>query len=66
MPRMDGRVTLAEIKTDPDLRVIPVVVLTTSGSPPNGLDSYRHHANAYVTRRNTHAALSPSRRLTAR
>ena len=50
MPRMDGRQTLAEVKNDPDLRSIPVIVLTTSGSPPDVLSSYRHHANAYVTK----------------
>ena len=50
MPRMDGRQTLAEVKNDPDLRSIPVIVLTTSGAPPDVLASYRHHANAYVTK----------------
>jgi CheY-like chemotaxis protein len=50
MPRMDGRQTLAEVKNDPALRAIPVIVLTTSGAPPDVLASYRHHANAYVTK----------------
>jgi CheY-like chemotaxis protein len=50
MPRMDGRQTLAEVKSDPELRAIPVIVLTTSGAPPDVLASYRHHANAYVTK----------------
>lgn len=50
MPRMDGRQTLAEVKNDPALQAIPVIVLTTSGSPPDVLASYRQHANAYVTK----------------
>lgn len=48
MPRMDGRQTLAEVKTDPELRAIPVVVFTTSATPDDVLDSYAAHANAYV------------------
>ena len=50
MPRMDGRQVLAEIKSDADLRSIPVVVLTTSQSPADVLSSYALHANAYVTK----------------
>lgn len=48
MPRMDGRETLAAIKADPDLRTIPVVILTTSDAPRDVADSYQLHANAYV------------------
>jgi len=50
LPRKDGREVLAEIKADPDLRVIPVVVLTTSGAHDDVVGSYRLHANAYVTK----------------
>lgn len=50
LPRKDGREVLAEIKSDPDLMVIPVVVLTTSGSHDDVVSSYRLHANAYVTK----------------
>jgi CheY-like chemotaxis protein len=50
MPRMDGRQTLAAVKTDPALQTIPVVVLTTSGAAPDILASYHHRANAYVTK----------------
>lgn len=50
MPRVDGRQTLAEVKSDPELLSIPVVVLTTSGEPADIVDSYREHANAYVTK----------------
>ena len=50
MPRMDGRETLAAIKTDDTLKAIPVVILTTSGATPDILSSYQHRANAYVTK----------------
>jgi CheY-like chemotaxis protein len=48
LPRKDGREVLAEIKADPGLRSIPVVVLTTSGAEADVLRSYDLHANAYV------------------
>ncbi len=50
LPKKDGRAVLAEIKTDPDLRRIPVVVLTTSRSEEDVLKAYDLHANAYVTK----------------
>nr|WP_308129457.1 response regulator [Actinoplanes polyasparticus] len=50
MPRMDGRETLAAIKTDDRLKAIPVVILTTSGAAPDIVASYQHRANAYVTK----------------
>ena len=50
MPRKDGREVLAEIKGDPDLRSIPVVVLTTSDSEQDIADMYDLHANCYVTK----------------
>jgi CheY-like chemotaxis protein len=50
LPRKDGREVLAEIKEDPDLRTIPVVVLTTSEADEDILRSYSLHANAYVTK----------------
>ena len=50
LPRMDGREVLAEIKADPDLCDIPVVVLTTSSAEEDILRSYKLHANAYVTK----------------
>lgn len=50
LPRMDGREVLAEIKNDPALSHIPVVVLTTSEAQEDILGSYRLHANAYVTK----------------
>jgi chemotaxis family two-component system response regulator Rcp1 len=50
LPRMDGRQLLEEIKQDPDLRIIPVVVLTTSRSEQDVLRSYQLHANCYITK----------------
>jgi CheY-like chemotaxis protein len=50
LPRKDGREVLAEVKADPDLRSIPVVVLTTSKAEEDVLRSYDLHANAYVTK----------------
>ncbi|HVT34750.1 MAG TPA: response regulator [Nevskiaceae bacterium] len=48
MPRKSGREVLAEIKADPDLRDIPVVVLTTSSAEKDINEAYRLHANAYM------------------
>ncbi|HKO23821.1 MAG TPA: response regulator [Chloroflexota bacterium] len=50
MPRKDGREVLAEIKADPELRGIPVVVLTTSHAEQDIVRTYNLHANAYVTK----------------
>jgi CheY-like chemotaxis protein len=50
LPRKDGRQVLEEIKADPELRTIPVVVLTTSEAEEDVLRSYSLHANAYVTK----------------
>ena len=50
LPRRDGREVLAEVKADPELRRIPVVVLTTSRAEEDVLRSYDLHANAYVTK----------------
>ena len=50
LPRRDGRQVLAEVKNDPELRRIPIVVLTTSEAEEDVLRSYDLHANAYVTK----------------
>jgi CheY-like chemotaxis protein len=50
MPRKDGREVLAEIKEDPELRLIPVVVLTTSEAERDLVQSYDLHANAYIVK----------------
>lgn len=48
LPRKPGREVLADVKTDPWLRMIPVVILTTSQSEEDIVASYQLHANAYV------------------
>jgi CheY-like chemotaxis protein len=48
LPRRNGREVLRDIKEDPDLRRVPVVVLTTSESEEDVLSAYDLHANAYV------------------
>ncbi len=48
LPRKDGRELLVEIKRDPDLCMIPVVVLTTSASDEDLMHAYREHVNSYV------------------
>ncbi|PTL59978.1 response regulator [Paraconexibacter algicola] len=50
LPRRGGREVLEDIKSDPTLRSIPVVVLTTSSAEEDILRSYDLHANAYVTK----------------
>jgi CheY-like chemotaxis protein len=50
LPKIDGREVLARIKNDPDLRTIPVVVLTTSHAEEDVLSAYECHANCYVTK----------------
>jgi CheY-like chemotaxis protein len=50
LPRKSGAEVLAEIKSDPRLSTIPVVVLTTSQAEEDVLRSYEMHANAYVTK----------------
>jgi CheY-like chemotaxis protein len=50
LPRMDGRELLAKIKSDPKLRRIPVVILTTSKAEEDIIKSYDLHANCYITK----------------
>ncbi len=50
MPRKDGREVLAEIKTDVGLKLIPVIVLTTSDAEQDVQTCYELHANCYVTK----------------
>jgi CheY-like chemotaxis protein len=50
LPRMSGREVLYELKHDPELRNIPVVVLTTSKSEEDVIKSYCLHANCYITK----------------
>ncbi|HXG31271.1 MAG TPA: response regulator [Thermodesulfobacteriota bacterium] len=50
LPKKDGREVLAEIKEDPDLKRIPIVVLTTSEAEQDILKAYNLHANCYITK----------------
>ena len=50
MTRKDGREVLKEIKSHPDLRRIPVVILTTSQAEEDILGTYDLHANCYITK----------------
>jgi CheY-like chemotaxis protein len=50
LPKKDGRQVLAEIKADPQLRLIPVVILTTSAAERDILKTYELNANCYVTK----------------
>lgn len=48
LPKKDGKQVLEEIKDDPDLRSIPVVILTSSKAEKDILESYNLHANSYI------------------
>jgi two-component system, chemotaxis family, response regulator Rcp1 len=50
LPRKDGREVLAEVKADPALKTIPVVILTTSRAEQDVLRSYELQANCYITK----------------
>ena len=50
LPGRSGREVLAEIKADPGLKRIPVVILTTSKAEEDIVKSYNLHANAYITK----------------
>lgn len=50
LPKKDGRQVLAEIKTDEELKSIPVVILTISKAEEDILKSYNLHANCYITK----------------
>ena len=50
LPRKDGREVLKEIKQDPELKRIPVVILTTSRSEQDILKTYESHANCYISK----------------
>ncbi|HEX9514175.1 MAG TPA: response regulator [Puia sp.] len=50
LPKMDGKEVLSIIKSDPALKRIPVIMLTTSSSEKDILTSYDNHANCYITK----------------
>jgi CheY-like chemotaxis protein len=57
MPKLDGREALAEIKADPDLRQIPIVVLTTSSAESDIHQAYELGVNSFITKPVTFAGL---------
>lgn len=50
LPKMDGREVLAEVKQDPELKLIPVIALTTSTAEQDILEAYEHRVNAYINK----------------
>lgn len=50
LPKVNGREVLASIKTDPNLKRIPVVILTTSAAERDIFETYNLHANCYITK----------------
>lgn len=50
LPRMNGRTVLSEVRSDPALTRIPVIVLTTSDSRADILNAYALHANCFITK----------------
>lgn len=50
LPKVDGLQVLREIKDDPGLKTIPVVVLTTSSAERDLAEAYQHHANSYIVK----------------
>lgn len=57
MPKKDGREALAEIKADPDLKTIPIVVLTTSSDEEDVIRSYNLGVNSFITKPVTFGSL---------
>jgi CheY-like chemotaxis protein len=50
LPRLDGRGVLADIKSDPDLGTIPILVLSSSGAEEDIVQAYELHANCFITK----------------
>ncbi len=50
LPRKDGEVVLSEIRDDPELEQLPVIILTSSDAEEDVVKSYEHQANAYLTK----------------
>ena len=50
LPKKDGREVLNDIKENPELKSIPVVILTTSAADEDVMQSYKSHANCYITK----------------
>lgn len=63
MPRKDGREALAEIKANPELRKIPVIVLTTSKAEEDVVRSYDLGVNSFITKPVTFAGLAEAMKI---
>ena len=50
LPKKDGYEVLTEIKEDPDLKSIPVIILTTSQAEEDIIKTYKHHANCFISK----------------
>ncbi len=50
LPKKNGREVLKEIKNDPELQMIPVIILTTSSDDEDIIETYKNHVNAYITK----------------
>jgi len=50
LPKKDGREVLRELKSDPSLKLIPIIVLTTSKADKDVMQSYELNANCYITK----------------
>ena len=50
LPRLDGHEVLARVKEDPELRCIPIVILTTSDAEADRVKAYEHYANSYLVK----------------
>lgn len=50
LPRKDGRKVLEEIKKEDKLKYIPIVILTTSSNKSDVIQTYKHHANCFITK----------------
>lgn len=58
LPKKNGKEVLKEIKSDPHLRLIPVIILTTSDNDQDIRDCYKEYANAYLCKPNSIESLS--------
>ncbi|MGO9387313.1 MAG: response regulator [Methanobacterium sp.] len=50
LPKKNGREVLKEIKSNPELQMIPVIILTTSSAEEDIIETYKNHVNAYITK----------------
>lgn len=66
MPGKDGRETLAEIRQNPALRDVPIVIFTTSGSPADVLIAYQLGANSYLRKPSSYTGLRQMMQLLVR